>query len=114
MFIENISILADNIEISNECLEKIRNLSQAAKKVSKTQDINIKIIQNSESYEGLLWGKLDRNPIGAFNRGHSLPLVLENLNKRVKRECLKILQEKVRLQNLDYLEVEHNNTASVA
>lgn len=107
-----ITVIADGLELNKDISDKINQIEVVTKKVSKKPQINIKLVKNGFNYEGLLWGKLDQAPIGAFSHGHSPTLVLENLCKRVKRDCLKILQERVRHQEFDYY--ENSNLAQVS
>lgn len=111
MLIENIQVTTEEVVLNKDCTEKIHTISAAAKKVSAKQDLNIRLIKNGPIYEGLIWGKLDKVPVAGFNRAISPKKVLDNLSKRVSRDCLKILQEKVRSQDYEYWENEQAQMA---
>lgn len=76
------------IDLRNE--EKIRRIISAIKQISPSAEISARFLKAGAFYEGMLWGKVNNIPIGAYNRGPTMAHVLESLYRRVKKECFKI------------------------
>lgn len=88
MVLAGAKIYHDGIGFGHEAEEKILQIVKAIKTVSPSSDISMRFFKSDGLYEGLLWGKTSSFPIGIYRRGASLNQVLENLYKRVKRDCL--------------------------
>lgn len=83
------NIYNEGVGINNEMEEKIRQIINEVNSNSTSSELSMKFLKSGQIYEGLVWGKADNTPIGAYNRGISMNHVLESLYKRVKKECLK-------------------------
>jgi hypothetical protein len=82
-------VYAEGLRIHPDCQAQIDKIVEAVKALSRSSELSIKLLKSGRNYEGLLWGKADDQSIGAYNRGPSLPLVLETLQKKVQRQCLR-------------------------
>jgi hypothetical protein len=92
MVLSGATIYNDGVGIGHDCEEKIRQIMNAIKSISPSSDVSMRFVKNGQMYEGLLWGKANDIPIGVYRRGTSMSQVLENLYRRVKKECLKALR----------------------
>jgi hypothetical protein len=83
-------IYEEGIEIGKEGKAKIRQIVKAIKTLSPTSDVSMRFLKSGNVYEGLLWGKAREVPIGVYKRGLTMAHVLDTLQKKVKKECLKV------------------------
>jgi hypothetical protein len=90
MKVDNARIYNEGVSIGPECEEKVRQIVNAVKSISPSSDLSMRFLKSGHTYEALLWGRADNIPIGVYNRGPSLSHVLETLQKKVKKECLKV------------------------
>lgn len=92
MTVNGAKIFNDGVWIDRDCEEKIKQIVNVFKAVSPSPEINIRFLKRGKVYEGLLWGSTNSIPIGVYRQGTSLSYVLDNMQKRVKKECLKVLR----------------------
>jgi hypothetical protein len=90
MNIEGANIYEDGVKLGHDCEDKIRQIVSTLKTLSPSPDVSLRLVKSGRTYEGLLWGKADSVPLGAYNRGASINQVLDKLYGRVKRECVKV------------------------
>ena len=89
MNIEGAYIYQEGVSVDHDCQEKIRQIVGMLKTFSPSPEVSLRFVKSGRSYEGLLWGKANGIPLGAYNRGASMTHVVNKLHERVKRECLK-------------------------
>jgi hypothetical protein len=92
MVLAGARIYNDGVGIGHEAEEKIQQIVNAIKAISPSSDVSMRLLKNGHVYEGLLWGKANDLPIGVYKRGISMTQVLENIYKRVKKDCVKALK----------------------
>ena len=90
MKLDGARIYDEGVGIKQDAEEKIRKIVSSLKDISPTSEIGMRFVKNGRVVEGLLWGKAKEVPIGIYNRGSSLNVVLETIQRKVKKECLKI------------------------
>ncbi|WP_413577766.1 hypothetical protein ACLVWU_04845 [Bdellovibrio sp. HCB290] len=90
MILDGVRIYDDGAGIDLRSQEKIRKIVSAVKNISPSAVISARFLKAGAFYEGMLWGTINNIPIGAYNRGPTMAHVLENLYRRVKKECFKI------------------------
>lgn len=90
MEIKGARIYDDGVGISREAEEKIRKIVHEIKTVATSTDLGIRFVKNGRMIEGLLWAKADELPIGIYTRGISLSTVLDTIQRKVERECIKV------------------------
>ena len=90
MDLDGARIYDDGVEINKGAEEKIRQIISSLKAVSPTSDVGMRFVKNGRVIEGLLWGKTKDVPIGLYNRGPSLDAVLGTIQRKIKKQCLKI------------------------
>ena len=90
MNIEGVRVYDEGVKIGHDCEDKIRQIVSTLRTLSPSSDVSLRIVKSGRTYEGLLWGKADSIPLGAYNRGASVNQVLDKLYGRVKKECLKV------------------------
>lgn len=86
-------IYEEGVEIKQDAREKISEIVKYIKDLSPASDLGMRFVKNGKLVEGLLWGKAKEVPIGIYNRGPSLNAVLDILQRKVKKECLRIKKE---------------------
>ena len=89
MDINGAKIYVEGVEINNDGEEKIRQIVNTLKTISFSPEVSLRLVKSSRTYEGLLWGKADNIPLGAYSRGASINQVFDKLYGRVKKECLR-------------------------
>ena len=89
MTVENAKIYNEGVEIDRDGEEKIRQIVTVIQMLSPRSDISLRLLKCDRSFEGLLWGKANNQPIGVYRRGASLSHVLDTLLVNVKRQCMK-------------------------
>jgi len=94
MNINGVKIYNEGVSIDHDSEAKINEITRMFKSISPTANVNMRFLKNGKTYEGLLWGWAEATPIGAYNRGKSMHLVLDALSKKVKRDALKLLKQK--------------------
>ncbi len=94
MVLEGAKIYTDGIAINDRIKSKIREIIRAIKALSPISDVSMKLIKSGHIYESLVWGSVNGNPIGLYNRGASEALVLEKTFRRAKKECLRFVRER--------------------
>lgn len=92
MILDGARIYNEGVEVGHDTEEKIRQIVNALKAFSPTSEVSMRFLKTGHIYEGLLWGKTHDVPIGIYNRGPSITHVLDTLQRRVKKECLKVLK----------------------
>jgi hypothetical protein len=90
MVLEGARIYNEGVSIEKESEQKISQIVTALKTLSPASDVSMRFLKYGKVYEGLLWGKANDYPIGAYFRGPSMSHVLDTLYNKVKKECLKI------------------------
>ena len=90
MTIEGVRIYNEGVGIGHDCEEKIRQIMTAVKTVSPSSEVSMRLLKSGKCYEALLWGNADGVPIGVYNRGPTVPLVLDTIYRNVKKQCLKV------------------------
>lgn len=88
-------IFDEGVEIKKDAQEKISEIVKTVKALSPNSDLGMRFVKSGKLVEGLLWGRAKEVSIGIFHRGSSLNAVLDILQRKVKRECLKIQKEAV-------------------
>jgi hypothetical protein len=92
MVFENSRVYYDGVEIDAVEKEKIHKIIKTLKSMIPSADISLRLLKWGDIYEGLLWGKAEKIPIGIYKRAPTMSLVLENLERRVRRECIRLLK----------------------
>ena len=59
---------------------KIRQIVNTLKTISFSPEVSLRLVKSSRTYEGLLWGKADNIPLGAYSRGASINQVFDKLS----------------------------------
>ena len=90
MNLHGVRIYNEGVEMGRDCEEKIRKIINVIKSISPSSEVGMRFLKNGHTYEGLLWGKANDIPIGVYNRGASMPHVLDALLRKVKKQSLKI------------------------
>ena len=90
MKIDGAKVCNEGVLLDNDCQDKIRKIVKAIKAVSLSPEITIQFFKRGKTVEGLLWGKANSIPIGVYRQGVSVSHVLENMQKRVQKECIKV------------------------
>ncbi len=90
MVLAGARIYNDGVGINDEFEEKIHQIVKTIKAVSPSSDVSMRLLKSGQVYEGLLWGKANEIPIGVYNRGITMSQVLENLLKRIRKECVRV------------------------
>ncbi|MEN0059800.1 MAG: hypothetical protein AAGB31_13250 [Bdellovibrio sp.] len=90
MVLAGARVYNDGVGINHDTEEKIHQIVNTIKAVSPSSDVSMRFLKSGQVYEGLLWGKANDIPIGVYKRGVSMSHVLENLLKRVRKECVKV------------------------
>ncbi len=94
MVLDGARIYNEGVGINSDCEEKIRQIVNTLKTLSPSSEVSMRLLKSGRVYEGLLWGKANDVPIGAYNRGPSVARVLDTLYGRVKKECLNAWKRK--------------------
>ena len=112
MNLDGAKIYDDGVEINKGAEEKIRQILNSLKTISPTSDVGMRLVKSSRFIEGLLWGKTKDASIGVYNRGPSLNAVLDRIQRKIKKQCLKIrkkngdlIQPKTKTNNHSPLEM---------
>ena len=90
MVLAGARIYNDGVGINHDTEEKINQIVNTIKAVSPSSDVSMRFLRSGPVYEGLLWGTANSIPIGVYRRGVSMSHVLENILKRVRKECVKV------------------------
>lgn len=90
MTINGAKIFNQGVLIDHDDKAKITQLVNAFRAVSESPEINIQFLKRGRIYEGLLWGKANSIPVGIYRQGVSVSQVLDHMQKRAQKECLKI------------------------
>lgn len=90
MNVDNARIYNEGVSIGPDCEEKVQQIVNTVKSIFPSSDLSMRFLKSGHTYEALLWGNADNVPIGVYNRGPSLSHVLETLQRKVKKECLKV------------------------
>lgn len=90
MVLNGARIYSEGISITDNIKAKIHEIMRAINGLTSASDVSIKLIKNGHAYEVMVWGSLNGNPLGLYNRGLSMGAVLENILRRAKKECLRI------------------------
>lgn len=93
MNINGAKIFNQGVLVDHDCEEKIKQLVNTFKAVSDSPEINIQFLKRGRIYEGLLWGKASSIPVGIYRQGVSVSQVLDHMQKRAQKDCLKILKQ---------------------
>lgn len=91
-------IYSDGVGFNRDTEEKIHQIVNIVKAVSPSSDISMRFLKSGQVYECLLWGKANDIPLGVYKRGISMPQVVDNILKQVKKECVKV-HKMQRMQN---------------
>jgi hypothetical protein len=89
MVLDGVRVYNEGVAIGDGIKSKIRQIVHAIKALSPSSEISMKFIKSGPAYEVLVWGSVNGHPIGLYNRGPSMGLVLETIFRRAKKECLK-------------------------
>lgn len=85
-------IYDDGVQIGHDARLKIEQIVNTIKAVSPSSEVSMRLTKSGNLFEALLWGKANNVSIGVYKRGMSMAQVLENLKKRIKKDCLKALR----------------------
>ena len=95
MMIHGATIYNEDIGISQDGEQKIRQIMTMLKAIAPAGDLSMKFLKSGRQYEALVWGKANDLTIGVYNRGPSLAHVLDTIYYRVKKQCLKACKSRV-------------------
>jgi hypothetical protein len=90
MDLDGARIYNDGVGINKDVESRIRRIVTSIKKISAKSDIGMRFVKRGRVIEGLLWGKAKDIPIGVYNCGPSLNVVLDKIQRKVRKECVKI------------------------
>jgi hypothetical protein len=92
MALTGVNIYYDGIGINQDVEEKVQRIIDTIKAISPSSDVSMRFLKSGGIYEGLLWSKAGELPISVYMRGISMAQVLENIYKRVKKDCVRALK----------------------
>ena len=92
MVLAGANVYNDGVGINQDVEEKIQRIVNTIKAISPSSDVSMRLLKSGGVYEGLLWSKAGELPIGVYKRGISMSQVLENIYKRVKKDCVRALK----------------------
>lgn len=92
MVLAGANIYNDGVCINKDAEEKIQRIVNSIKAISPSSNVSMRLLKSGNVYEGLLWSKADDLPIGVYKRGISMSQMLENIYRRVRRDCVRTLK----------------------
>jgi hypothetical protein len=89
MDLDGARIYDEGVGIDKSAEDKIRQIVTSIKTLSPASDVGMRFVKSGRVIEALLWGKAKDFPIGVYNRGPSLNAVLDTIQRKVKKQCLR-------------------------
>jgi hypothetical protein len=89
MVLDGARIYSEGIVTGTAVKSKIRQMVHAIKSLSPSSEISMKFTKCGRAYEGMVWGTINGTPIGVYNRGPSIALVLEIIFRTLKVNYLR-------------------------